>query len=93
MLVHNTNSVSRCIINLPNGGYVISTTVLKSNTSACRLPVPTQHKRIFSSLSDAEFALVGECGKIAKSGKFIVSWNHRFSFTVDKTNGDCWRIA
>ncbi|HNC58616.1 MAG TPA: hypothetical protein PLP33_24525 [Leptospiraceae bacterium] len=89
MLVYNHNSVSRHIQNV-EGGYVIQSTIIKSNTKQCRMPVMLEHKRIFPTLAEAEIALQKEAKSVIASRKFIVSWNHPFSFTVDKTNGEHW---
>lgn len=89
MLEQNTNSVSRFIQNV-DGGFVIDSSVIKNDSSKCRLPVIVNHKRIFSTLEQAEGMLRDEAKKVAQSRKFILSWNNRFSFTVDKTNGENW---
>ena len=64
-------SISRFIINVPNGFRIATTAIYYANVGKSRLPIPYPEKPQFDTLADAMQALKRERGKVACAAKVI----------------------
>lgn len=68
-------SISRFIINVPNGFRIATTCIYYSDVGKSRLPIPYPEKPQFDTLADAMAALKTEKFKVAASDKVTNAYN------------------